>query len=98
MLTIEQIKSVVADYFRDKPVKQVWLFGSYARGEADEQSDVDLLVEVDYPKRVGWEFYSWKDGLKKALDNRKVDVVSTGGLSKHIGPYILNEKKLIYAK
>lgn len=98
MLSIEQIKQVVADYFRDKPVKQVWLFGSYARGEADEQSDVDLLVEVDYAKRVGWEFYSWKDGLKDALGNRKVDVVSTGGLSKYIGPYILNEKKLIYAK
>ncbi|MEO6833859.1 MAG: nucleotidyltransferase domain-containing protein [Chitinophagaceae bacterium] len=98
MLTVEQIKNVVVAYFQDKPVKQVWLFGSYARGEADEKSDIDLLVEVDYAKRVGWEFYSWKDELKDALGNSKVDVVSLGGLSKYIGPNILNETRLIYAK
>jgi uncharacterized protein with HEPN domain len=36
MLSVEQIKSVVSDYFRDKLMKKVWLFGSYARGEARE--------------------------------------------------------------
>jgi predicted nucleotidyltransferase len=44
MLTTVQIQKVVADYFKDKPVKKVYLFGSYARGEANENSDVDLLL------------------------------------------------------
>lgn len=47
MLTIGQIKRTVTDYFKDKPVKRVYLFGSYARGDADENSDVDLLVEYN---------------------------------------------------
>jgi predicted nucleotidyltransferase len=32
MLTVQQIKDTVTDYFKDKPVKSVYLFGSYARG------------------------------------------------------------------
>lgn len=95
MLTVEQIQAVVADYFRDKPVKKVWLFGSYARGEADDKSDVDLLVEIDYEQPTGWGHYYWSDELDSLFKN-KVDVVSLGGLSKYIGPYILAERKLIY--
>lgn len=50
MITIPQIKSVVSDFVKDKPVKSVYLFGSYARGEADENSDIDLLVDYDNSK------------------------------------------------
>lgn len=63
MLTIEQIRQTVSDYFKDKPVKRVHLFGSYARGEADEHSDVDLLIDLD--KKVGLQFYLWNEELKK---------------------------------
>lgn len=95
MLTVEQIRTVVADYFRDKPVKKVWLFGSYARGEAREDSDVDLLVEIDYERPTGWGHYYWSDELSEYFKT-KVDVVSFGGLSKYIGPFILAERTLIY--
>lgn len=47
MLTVQQIKQTVTDDFKDKPVKKGYLFGSYARGEAKEGSDVDLIVEYD---------------------------------------------------
>jgi len=43
MLTVQQIKDTVTDYFKDKPVKSVYLFGSYARGDAEENSDIDIL-------------------------------------------------------
>lgn len=43
-LPIYQIQ-ILQGYFKDKPVLKVYLFGSYARGEADEDSDVDLLKE-----------------------------------------------------
>ncbi len=96
MLTVEQIQAVVADYFRDKPVKKVWLFGSYARGEADDESDIDLLVDLDYEKRLGFQFFGWPEELQQHL-NMKVDVVSSRGLSEFIAPFIHKEKKLIYA-
>ena len=51
ILTFEQIQKTVQDYFKDKPVKKVFLFGSYAKGIATENSDVDLLVEYDDDKK-----------------------------------------------
>ncbi len=64
MLTLDQIRQTVAAYFRDKPVKQVWLFGSYARGEATEESDVDLLLRYD----DSWKTVSFFELLKMNED------------------------------
>jgi predicted nucleotidyltransferase len=97
ILTQENIKKTVQDYFKDKPVNKVYLFGSYARGDANEDSDVDLLVELDYSKHIGFSFYGWKDELKNHL-NKKVEVVSEKGLSKFIGPFILKDKNLVYER
>lgn len=97
ILTKENIKQIVRDYFKDKPVNKVYLFGSYARGDADEHSDVDLLVELDYSKKIGLSFYGWRDELRNYFD-KKVDVVSERGLSAFIGPFILKDKSLVYEK
>ena len=45
MLTIEEIKSYITPVVEAYPVNKVILFGSYARGEAVEGSDLDLVVE-----------------------------------------------------
>ena len=76
MLTIEQIRQTVSDYFKDKPVKRVYLFGSYARGEADENSDVDLLVELDDSrKKVSlFDFIRLQLGLEGIL-KKNVELV-----------------------
>ena len=74
MLTVQQIQKTVSAYFKDKPVKKVYLFGSYARGEAKEDSDVDLLVELDYEKKIGLEFVRWILFLQDKFA-RKVDLV-----------------------
>src|SRR5438093_13209280 len=82
MLTTEQIKQTVKDYFNDKPVTKVYLFGSYARGEADENSDVDLLVELDYSKKLGFSFYGWYEGLEQIF-KRKTDVIPNASKPEH---------------
>ena len=76
---------------------RAYLFGSIARGEADEQSDIDVLVELDYSQRVGMEFIQMQFDLQRLLA-RKVDLVSARGLSKYIQPIIDQEKRLIYAR
>lgn len=43
-LPLELIRQVVAEYFADKPIRRVEVFGSYARGEATAESDLDLLL------------------------------------------------------
>ena len=88
---IELIKSV----FSDNPVKRAFLFGSFTRGEADRDSDVDILVELDYTKHIGIGFVKMKDQLEEIL-NKKVDLVSENSISRHILPFINQDKQLIY--
>ncbi len=90
---IERIKA----YFKTKPVIKAYLFGSYARNEAEFQSDIDILVDLDYSQKIGLQFVQMKIDLEKLL-NSKVDLVSSNGLSQYIKPIVDNEKQLIYAR
>jgi predicted nucleotidyltransferase len=102
MLTIQQIQKVVTDYFKDKPVKTVYLFGSYARGEAKENSDVDLLVDIERSKGVGLSSLVWYLDLQKEL-NVAVDIVPNVEKPEHTSNWkfivaINKGKKLLYEK
>ncbi|WP_245764137.1 type VII toxin-antitoxin system MntA family adenylyltransferase antitoxin [Thermoflexibacter ruber] len=85
-------------YFIGKPVKKVYLFGSYARGEASEDSDIDLLVDLDYSMIYnGLEFFEMWSDLEQ-ISGKKVDLVSATSLSKYVKEYVENDKILIYEK
>jgi len=90
-IEINQIKT----FFADKPVKKVYLFGSYARGEADENSDVDLLIDWDYSKIIGLDYVMWWEEIKELL-HKDVDFVSVKYVSPLIENYVNNDKILIY--
>lgn len=45
--SIDDIKLELSKICKDSSIKRVWLFGSYARNEADLDSDLDLIVELD---------------------------------------------------
>jgi predicted nucleotidyltransferase len=72
------------------------LFGSYARGEADENSDIDLLVEFSETpslfQHVGIE-QSFSETL---FNNKKVELVSRRNLNKYIAPHVLKDLQTIY--
>lgn len=93
-LTTSQINQIKT-FFADKPVKKVYLFGSYARGEADENSDVDLLIDWDYSQHIGLNYVFWKEEIKKIL-HKEVDFVSVNYIAPFIEEYINKDKKLIY--
>ncbi len=90
---IDKIKS----YFIDKPVLKAYLVGSFSRGEATEESDIDILVELDYSGKIGLEFIKMQLELENLL-NRNVDLLSTNAISKYILPFINQDKILIYEK
>jgi len=90
---IEKIKR----FFRNKPVLKAYLFGSYSRDEADDDSDIDILVELDYSQPIGLEFIKMQLELQDLL-KRQVDLLSEKAVSKHIQPFIEKEKVLIYEK
>jgi len=97
MLTIEQIKQTVTDYFKDKPVKRVYLFGSYARGDANENSDVDLLVEYnDKEKMVSFfDILRMQTDLDKYL-RKRVQLVENGTVYYRFVSYIEKDKLKLY--
>ena len=97
VLSKEQIQRVINDYFAEKPVKRVWVFGSYARGEANEESDLDVLVDIEDNKKVGLRYLVWHEEIGNLI-NKKVQVVSNAAVSKYIRPFIDADKVLVYEK
>ena len=65
------IKNQINGFFRSKPVLRAYLFGSEARNESEENSDIDILVELDYSKPIGLEFVRMQLELEELLNNKK---------------------------
>lgn len=95
-LSKEEIKAI-QEYFEDKPVLKAFLFGSFSREDAVADSDIDILVELDYSKHIGLGFVNMKLDLEDKL-HKKVDLVSSNSISKYILPFINNDKILIYER
>lgn len=96
MISINHIKDIAGKYFRDKPVVSVFLFGSYARGEADENSDIDLLVNYDGSKKISFfDVIRFKIGLEKLL-NKKVELVEEDLMYEGFRKNVAEEKIKIY--
>ena len=75
-------------------VKTIGVFGSYARGEQKQNSDVDVLVEFEQPVGL-FEFMALENFLSDLL-GIKVDLVSKKALKPHIGKQILQEVIMIW--
>lgn len=71
-------------------VKRIGLFGSFARDCADEESDVDLLVEF-HPKSKTFDNFMGLAFLLEEHLGRKVEVLTPESLSPCLGPTILDE-------
>ena len=90
---LDQIKK----YFKDKPVLKAYLFGSYSREQASSDSDIDILVELDYSQKIGLKFFKMQTELEKIL-NQKVDLISNEALSPLVKPQVIRDRKLVYEK
>lgn len=78
-------------------VKEIGLFGSFVRGDANEKSDIDFLVDFDSGKKTLGNLVDLGDFLEMIF-NKKVDIVTPQGLSPYIGKYILKEVQYVSFK
>ncbi len=97
MNTLPKYKIIILqNFFINQPIQKAFLFGSYSRGEATKQSDIDILVELD--KEVGLFQFANIQLLLEELLEKQIDLVSANGLSPYIGKHINNDKILIYER
>jgi len=90
-------KKLLQNYFAERPIRRAYIFGSYARNEALQGSDVDIMVELDHRNPIGMKFFTYQLELAELL-NRKVDRVSSEGVSKYVRPFVDKDKILIYER
>ena len=71
---LQRLRTIKPDLQQEFPLRQMALFGSWARDEQTETSDVDILVDVD--PSIGLRFVTLADRLESVLE-RHVDLVSS---------------------
>jgi predicted nucleotidyltransferase len=76
VLTIKQIKQLIKPVISKYQIEEVFLFGSYARGEANSNSDVDIYCYRGKIRTL-YDLTDFKEDLENAL-GKKVDVVTIG--------------------
>ena len=95
MKKLEEIKGIIKQNKHELEekfkVKSIGIFGSYVRGEQNEESDVDIIVEFSEP--VGFLFFHLANFLEKILD-ANVDLITPYAIKPNRQKYIM--KDLIY--
>jgi predicted nucleotidyltransferase len=80
--TIEQLKERIAPVASKYRLPAVYLFGSYAKGEATEESDVDILVDKTGTELIGlFAMGGLYNDLEEAV-GKPIDLVTTGALEE----------------
>jgi len=94
---VQKLIPQIQEYLATQPVERAYLFGSCSRGEETPESDVDLLVKLDYSQPIGLKYFSMIADLEKKL-GRTVDLVSEDGLLPFARPYVERDKILLYER
>ena len=96
--SIPEIIEIVAPIVRDYGVERVYLFGSYARGEADKNSDIDLCVDASELRgmfALGRLYADLEEAFGKKLDLLTVNSLNYND-DKRFTETVERERVLIY--
>ncbi len=84
-------------YLASMPIDKAWIFGSFARGEETDHSDIDILVQFTKGVKLGFRYFHFISDLE-AISNRKIDLVEISTLDPFVVPYVNQDKVLIYER
>ena len=97
MHQVETIKEIIEKHkpeIREKfHVSEIGVFGSYTRGEQEDDSDIDILVSFEKP--IGFIKFMRLEFYLSELLGKKVDLVSKDALKPYIGKVILEETQYV---
>ncbi|MBI5733387.1 MAG: nucleotidyltransferase family protein [Candidatus Kerfeldbacteria bacterium] len=90
----DNINTLLTSFLRSRGVSLVGIFGSYTRGEANENSDIDLLVRFTNPKSL-FEIIKIEQDLSYKL-GRRIDLVTESALHPYLRPKVFKDLKIVY--
>ena len=90
--------SIIQTYFAAQPVIKAWVFGSFARGDANEHSDIDILVALDKNAHLGLMGFAAMSVDLEELLKCPVDIVVDGCIKPFAKANIDFDKQLIYER
>ena len=93
--SVDEIRRLATPIAQQYGVAKLALFGSYARGEQNANSDIDFIVDKGAIR--GWEFFGFIDDLEKSL-NTRVDVLTYNALRSSMIHDAIRDEVIIYEK
>ena len=87
---IEKIKEKIIPILKRNRVKRSGIFGSYARGEQNKNSDVDILIEPNIKASL-FDVAGIEISIEKEL-RKKVDVLTYNGINRYLRKKIIMEE------
>ena len=94
MTSIASIKMAITPIAKQYGISKVFLFGSYAQGTANENSDIDLLIEKGKPMSL-LKLSGMRQECEEAL-KLSVDLVTTTGIEREFQDMIAGTEVLLY--
>ena len=90
----QEIKKHITLFLKEKGVLKASIFGSFARGDNTESSDIDLILQLASNKNL-FDLAEIKVELQEKF-SRKVDVLTFNSINPHIRKQILNEQEVLF--
>jgi hypothetical protein len=85
----------IQKYFTDKPVKKVFVFGSFSRNDDNGSSDIDLIIHPSHP--VGLFALGKYVAELEAITKRKIDLATQNSITPEFLALIQKDLKEVYA-
>ena len=92
---IDELRALISPIAAQYGVDRIFLFGSYARGQATENSDVDLRIDKGNVKGLFTLGALYSD-LEERLWEKLLDLLTTGSLDQQFLSHIAQEEVLLY--
>ena len=93
--TIEELKNIISPIAKKYQISHVYLFGSYARGDYNAESDIDLRIDKGNLKGM-FALCGFYTEIEDAL-GMKVDILTTGSLEESFLNDIQKDEVMLYA-
>lgn len=85
----------LAEFCRRSHIRRLALFGSAVREDFTPESDLDILVEFEPGRTVGWDLFELQDELSRAA-GRSVDLNTASWLSPYFRDEVVAEAEVLY--